>query len=104
MSSKRSSLSTRILPFALSAFIILIDQLTKWLVVRWIPFRTVGWSWGGDFFRIIHTRNLAVAFSLGHSFPPAVKLVLFILVPLVVLVGITVYLLKSDEPGSLQRS
>lgn len=90
-------------PFLLTAGIILLDQLTKWLIVLTVPYHTVGWSFGGDLFRIIHTRNLAVAFSLGHSFPPAVKAVLFIAAPVAALAAITVYILKSGEPTRFQR-
>jgi signal peptidase II len=90
-------------PFILSALIVLADQLTKWLIVMHVPYHSVGWSFGGDLFRIIHTRNLAVAFSLGHSFPSPVKLALFIVVPISALILISIYLVKSVELTALQR-
>ncbi len=90
-------------PFILSIMIVLADQFTKWLIVVNVPYHTVGWRFGGDLFRIIHIRNLAVAFSLGHSFPSPVKLALFIVVPIAALIAISVYLAKSDELTTLQR-
>lgn len=90
-------------PFFLTAAIILLDQLTKWLIVSLVPYHTVARSFGGDFLRIIHTRNLAVAFSLGNGFPQPVKLFLFILVPLIALVAISVYLVKGRDLSSFQR-
>jgi signal peptidase II len=48
-------------------------------------------------------RNTAVAFSLGSSFPDGVRTVLFILIPAVIIIGVTVYLLRSSEFSSLQR-
>jgi signal peptidase II len=93
----------RWLPFILSFLIIGLDHLTKWIIVKTIPIYTIGWSFGGDLFRIIHTRNKAVAFSLGSGFPEPVKLVLFIILPVVVLVLVALYLLKSDELIPLQR-
>lgn len=90
-------------PIFLTAAIILLDQLTKWLIVSLVPYHTVARSFGGDFLRIIHTRNLAVAFSLGNGFPQPVKLFLFILVPLIALVAISVYLVKGRDLSSFQR-
>lgn len=92
-----------LLPFSLTLLVVALDQLTKWLIVKTIPVYTIGWSFGGDLFRIIHTRNKAVAFSMGSGFPEPVKLALFIILPIVVLLFIVVYLVKSDELVRLQR-
>jgi signal peptidase II len=94
----------RIRPFTATALVILLDQLTKYLIILRIPPYTVGWSSGpGEFFRIIHVKNTAVAFSLGSSFPDGLRTVLFILLPVVIITSVTVYLIKSDEFTSLQR-
>lgn len=69
------------LPFALSAAVVLLDQVTKAIVVATIPEGGVGASFFGGFLRFIHVRNDAVAFSLGDQFAVPVKIVLFIILP-----------------------
>lgn len=79
---------------------ILVDQITKSLVVRFIPL--YGSLWGNPYegvFRIIHVRNNAVAFGLGQGFPDAMKLVFFILLPITILLSLIVYsIYKNDQP------
>jgi len=100
MSSKNR---TRLIPFALSAAVIIADQITKALVVRNIAYHTIGHAFFGDFFRIIHTRNPAIAFSIGRSLPDAVRSVLFIIIPLMILAAAIVYFIRSSELKGLQR-
>ncbi|MDL2230086.1 signal peptidase II, partial [Treponema sp. OttesenSCG-928-L16] len=50
-----------------------------------------------------HVRNKAIAFSLGHGLPDAVKPVLFIALPLLVLAFLIWYYIKSDEFTRIQR-
>lgn len=71
----------RFLPFLLSAFIIVADQISKALVVHFIPEGTVAARFFGDFLWICHVRNDAVAFSMGSGLPVFVKYVLFIAFP-----------------------
>lgn len=102
---ERTHLATRLLPFALTAAVILVDQVTKAVIVAAVPRVESGAIIGviGDFFRIIHTRNLGVAFSLGRSLPEAARRLLFTLLPAVVLAGLVVYYFRSDEFTRLQR-
>lgn len=93
----------RLLPFSLSLLLVAADQFTKLIIVRTIPLHTIGVSFFGDLFRIIHTRNTAVAFSLGHGLPDHVKSVLFILLPLFALGVLAVYAYRSPELSRLQR-
>ena len=93
----------RVFPFILTLGVILADQLTKWLITVSIPVNGIGASLGGDFFRIIHARNTAIAFSVGTALPPVFKIILFSAVPLIVLCAISVYLVKTDSLTSLQR-
>ncbi len=90
-------------PLSLTVFIIVLDQITKALIVKEIPYHRVGMAFFGDFLRIIHTRNLAVAFSLGNNLPQGIRLVLFTLIPAVVLVVILIYFLRSRDFTTLQR-
>ena len=90
-------------PFILSLIIIAADQLTKILIVKNIEIYSVGKSFLGDFFRIIHVRNKAIAFSMGHSLPDNFRTVLFSFLPLIILIVLIVYLLKNREITQFQR-
>ncbi len=93
----------KIVPLSLTLGIFLLDQFTKYLIVKNIPYHTIGKSFFGGIIRIIHARNLAVAFSMGTNFSPLVRLVLFTIVPAAVLLLILIYFLKSNDFSSLQR-
>lgn len=89
--------------FILSAVLLIADQITKLLVVIKIPIYTVAWSLWGDFFRIIHVRNQGVAFSMGSGFPEFLRVVLFIVVPIVILTGVGIYLVRTRELTNGQK-
>jgi signal peptidase II len=93
----------KIVPLLVSVLIIIADQLTKFMVVSNIPLRSTGFSILNGFFRIIHTRNKAVAFSLGQSLPDEVRTVLFIGIPLLLLGAALIYYFRSSEITSMQR-
>ena len=93
----------RLFPFILTAGIIIADQISKAVIVATIDKHTVGARIFGDFLRIIHTRNLGVAFSIGVGVPATLRSVLFTVVPLIVLAGLLVYYFRSDEFTNLQR-
>ena len=76
----------RYLPFILSFFVIVLDQLTKLWVIKTIPEDTIGYSFFGDFLWIVHVRNNAVAFSLGENVPVALKYVFFVGLPLAIMI------------------
>ena len=79
------------------------DQITKILVEKLIPLYTIAWSFAGDFFRLIHVKNLGVAFSMGNGFSDALRVVLFIVVPLLVLSAVGVYLIRGKDLTNGQR-
>lgn len=91
------------LPFILTLGVVLIDQLTKWLVTVFIPMNGIGASFMGGFLRIIHARNTAIAFSIGTGMSQNFKMVFFSLLPLVVLGLIAFYLFRTDTLTHLQR-
>ncbi len=84
-------------PFILSFIIIIADQVTKALVVKYIPLNTVKYSLFNDFLRIVHVRNDAVAFSLGSNLDMPVKIVLFIILPLVLIAAVSYYIVKDEK-------
>lgn len=91
------------LPFFLTAAIIILDQVTKALIVRNIEYHTVGYSFFDGFLRIIHTRNLAIAFSIGSGLPETLRSVLFIFFPILVMVFLVFFYFKNDEVTPFQR-
>jgi len=103
MDMSELSLKKRMSPLLLSMLIILLDQISKALVVMYIPYRTVGFSLWGDFFRLIYVKNTGVAFSLGDQFLPVVRIVLFILTPLGIMGYLAYYLVSSREESKLQK-
>lgn len=95
--------SRRLIPLLLSAALILLDQAVKALIVHTIPLYTVGASFWNGFLRIIHTRNLAIAFSIGRSLPEQARLIVFVVLPLILLIALVVYFIRTDEFTGLQR-
>lgn len=85
----------RYLPFLLSLGIIILDQLTKFWVVKTIPENTIGYSFLNGFLWIVHVRNNAVAFSLGENIPVALKYVLFVGLPLLIMALVAVLIVSK---------
>lgn len=79
---------SRYVPLILTLFIILSDQLSKAWIVKNIAENTVGWTFLGDFLAIVHVRNTAIAFSMGDTLPMLVKLLFFILVPVLLVIAV----------------
>ena len=79
------------------------DQITKILVEKLIPPYTIAWSFAGDFFRLIHVKNQGVAFSMGNGFSDALRIGLFIVVPLLVLLAVGFYLVRGKDLTNGQR-
>jgi signal peptidase II len=95
----------KLLPLSLTALILLADQAVKAIIVK-------NWPREGSFIKdvfdngflyIIHVRNKAIAFSLGHNLPETARFVLFVIAPLVVLGFLFWYYLRSRDFTSLQR-
>lgn len=91
------------LPFALTAAVVALDQATKAAVVSLIPLNGLGFSALGDFFWVIHVRNPAVAFSLGHNLPPQLRMALFTTLPLLLIALILLYYFRAKGVSALQR-
>ena len=98
----------KLLPLLLTVFVILTDQLTKALVVKYIPLYSLLDEHSvipvfGDIVRLIHVRNKAVAFSIGYSLPPETRRILFSFIPLVIIAVVFVFYFRNDEFTALQR-
>jgi signal peptidase II len=101
---ERLRFKEKILPLSLTAFIIIIDQIVKGIIVKIKPQTgLIKDVFNNDFIWIYHARNKAIAFSLGENFPDPVKKVVFIIVPIFVLGFLLWYYFKSDEFSGIQR-
>ena len=97
------NLKNKLKPFSLTLFIIILDQITKILVVKNIQPYTIKFSFFGDLLRIVHVRNKAIAFSLGHSLPEEVRIVIFSFFPFIILMLLILYILRTNEIVITQR-
>jgi len=94
----------RFLPLLLTGLIIIADQCSKaFIAARWPIGTMIKDVFNNDFLQIIHVRNKAIAFSLGHNLPDSARPVLFILLPLLVLAVLSWYYFKSDDFNRVQR-
>ncbi len=91
------------LPFSLTLFVVLADQLSKYWIVSNVKIGSIFISLLNDFLWIVHVRNDAVGFSLGSNFPDTVKSILFIAFPLILIVLVVMYIIRSREVTALQR-
>ena len=83
-------------PFILSAFLLIVDQISKILVVRNIPENTIAKSFLNDFLWIVHVRNTGAGFSFLADSGTFVRIVVLILLP-VVLLGMIAYEILSNK-------
>lgn len=96
-------LKTKLLPISLAVLVIILDQITKILVMKNIPLYTIGASFFGDFIRIIHVANTGVAFSVGASWSETARRFLFSMIPLIVIGIVVVIYFRNNEWNKLQR-
>lgn len=96
---------TMYLPFLLTGIVLVADQVSKFLVNKYIPLYPgfPGYEVIGDFFRIIHVRNPGLAFSIGRSLPGQIRYSLFIIIPVAVMAVVFIYYLKAPDLTKLQR-
>ena len=94
-----------LMPFLLTGLIIVLDQITKALIVAsWPkPGTLIKDVFNNEFLLIYHVRNKAIAFSIGDSIPQQFRYVLFVIIPIVVLAFLVWYYFKSGEFSNLQR-
>ena len=93
----------KLLPLVLTVVVFVLDQGTKFLIVKMIPPYTIGASFFGDFLRIIHVYNPGIAFSMGNSLPDTLRGLLFAIIPLIVLVIVLAIYFRNDDFTFFQR-
>ena len=94
---------SRIYPLSLALAVIMLDQITKAIVVARIDLYTVGAEYFGGLLRIIHARNPAVAFSLGSGIPDPWLSLLVILLPAAVIAAVFIYYWRCFDLTYPQR-
>lgn len=89
--------SKRYLPFLLTLILVVVDQISKILVMNLIPLDTIGARLFGDFLFICHVRNTGAAFSLGAGGSDFFRILVFIIMPiaLMVVLGWTIITRKN---------
>jgi len=97
LNTKKRDIRSRLLPLVLSAGVIVADQVSKIIVIRTIP-RGGSVSVIGDFFRLIHVQNPAIAFSIGRALNAGTRRPLFVLLPVLVIAVLFVYYLLTRDP------
>ena len=81
----------KLIPLSLTGFIVLLDQITKAIIVKKWPIPEGNYNvfikdvFNNGFLWMIHVRNKAIAFSLGESLPEMIKPLAFIIFPILVL-------------------
>ena len=105
---EKKELKNRLLPIILTLAVIILDQISKALVVKNIPLldyydESCIVNVLGDFLRFIHVRNPAIAFSIGQGLPLIARKILFSAVPIVVIALIFVVYFRSNEFTQIQR-
>ena len=94
-----------LLPFSLTGFVILLDQITKSFVVsNWpITGTLIKDVFDNEFLLLVHVRNKAIAFSLGENIPNALRYPVFVIIPILVLAFLTWYYFTTSEFSNIQR-
>jgi signal peptidase II len=103
---EQKPLVQKVLPFSLTALVILLDQAVKaFIVAHWpidhiTPIKDL---FGNHLVEFYHVRNKAIAFSIGQNLSDTIRPVLFIILPVAVLVFLVVYYFRSNEFTPFQR-
>lgn len=86
----------RFLPFVLTVALVVIDQISKALVMKYIPLNTIYKRFFRDFLYICHVRNTGAAFSLGAGSSVFLRVLVFVVLP-AALMAFMCYLIASKK-------
>ena len=105
---KKQEINQKVAPLFLTALVIVLDQITKALVIKYIPHLNqvdpkCVIEILGKYVRLIHVRNKAVAFSMGSNLPDNVREILFSALPLIVIIVVFVVYFRNNDFSKLQR-
>ena len=92
-----------LMPFILTFAVIIADQITKCLVVKYIEPWTIGAQFFGDILRIVRVANNGVAYSMGDSLSLIGRRLCFGLVPIIIMGLVIGVYFRNKEFTMLQR-
>lgn len=92
-----------LMPFILTFAVIIADQITKCLVVKYIEPWKIGAQFFGDILRIVRVANNGVAFSMGDSLSLIGRRLCFGLVPVIIMGLVIGVYFRNKEFTMLQR-
>ena len=72
----------RFFPFILTVALVVVDQISKLIIMKSIPVNTIGVAIFDDLIYICHVRNTGAAFSLGAGSSVFLRILVFIILPL----------------------
>ena len=95
-------------PLILSAVIIIVDQITKLLVIKNIPIWTYPNSKNsvkvlGDFLTFIHVRNLGAGFSVGSELNGFLRALIIFIVPIFLMIVVAYAVVGGREKFKFNR-
>jgi len=95
----------KVVPFSLTAFVIILDQITKaYIVAKWPRIGSfIKDVFDNDILLLFHVRNKAIAFSIGDTIPHPYRFALFVIIPIVVLIFLVWYYFNTPDFIRLQR-
>lgn len=89
------------IPIIVAAIVVILDQLSKWLVVQYVPlYDKVPFL---PFLDITHIRNPGAAFGIFSDLPEQARLILFAVVLITAVVVIFYFLKKTGPKDGLLR-
>lgn len=77
--------------------LIFFDQLSKYLVVKYVKLGSIYFSFFENFFRIIHVRNTGILFSMGSDIHYSLKKIFFLAMPIFILIFVFSLALKEKN-------
>ena len=98
----KATAKKKLVPLALTAAIIFADQITKFVVTSTLPIADPV-PVIGDLLRFTYVRNPAALFSLGRDLPVDLQRVLFFILPLAAIAGVSVFYFTTSELTNSQR-
>jgi signal peptidase II len=96
------NLRKKLLPLVLTASVVLVDQVVKWVVSRTLSYgRPVEVL--GDFLRFTLVQNPALSFSIGRGFGETGRIILTMVLPMLVIGFVLYYFLAGKDVTQGQR-
>jgi signal peptidase II len=96
------NLRKKLLPLTLTAGIIVVDHIVKWVVSRRLPYgRPVEII--GDFLRFTYVHNPALSFSIGRGLGETGRIIMTMVLPTLVVAFLLYYFLAGRDVTQGQR-